>query len=191
MLRYSLIAAALAGCLAMMGHGSTALAQLQCEPGYKLCPENLGGACAPVDSICCPGGRFSYTGRCPDSPQATPAAPSVPPRLAPPASSGSWYGAISVALWKTRSGRARVAVGIAWNYRTTAEARDNAIRQCRSRGGQGCRIATTFSNGGCGYVATGSSTRGVSYGTGATPAIALSECRKRGHRCNKPIGGCT
>ncbi|MCB1549758.1 MAG: DUF4189 domain-containing protein [Hyphomicrobiaceae bacterium] len=167
--RVFLLGLFLSGSFALL---APAPAAAQCNPGYKLCPDHLGGGCAPIGSICCAGGKHVTSGRCPRT-------------------SGGSYGAIAVALWRESSGRSRVAVGVGWKYRSLSEASRSAMSQCQGRGGQGCRVVTTFSNGGCGYVATGSSSNGVSYGTGATPRIALSECRKNGHSCSRAIGGCT
>ena len=105
---------------------------------------------------------------------------------------GNCYGAIAAATWNDSSGSAYVASGIAWNYESENAASSAAISQCQSYGGGNyCTIVGNFSNGGCGYVTTGSNATGVRWGVGATAEEALNQCQMGGFTCNQPSGGCT
>lgn len=104
---------------------------------------------------------------------------------------GNCYGAIATALWNDNSGAAYVASGIGWNYDSENAASNAAISQCQGYGGGSyCKIVGTFSNGGCGYVTTGSNASGVRWGVGPTAADALSQCQMGGFTCRQPVGGC-
>ena len=99
------------------------------------------------------------------------------------------YGALAVGMWRTASGQARVAAGSAHNYPSPDEAYSAAIRNCSKRG-YNCQVVTAFSNGGCGFISTGSSYSGVGWGSGASRRDALNQCRVQGLDCGEPIGGC-
>jgi hypothetical protein len=144
-----------------------------CERGWGECPDRLGGGCAPMNSVCCPGGKHVDKGEsCPVS------------------EAGSW-GAVAAALWNDSNGRSRVATGAAWRYSTMEEASDAAMSGCKQRGGEDCRVLGTFKNGGCGYIATGDSDDGVGYGTGSSESDAINTCRSKGLNCLSAAGGCT
>jgi hypothetical protein len=104
---------------------------------------------------------------------------------------GACYGAIATATWNDSSGAAYVASGVAWNYSSPDLAANGAISQCQGYGGQNCTVVGTFSNGGCGYVTTGSNASGVRWGVGPTAQDALNQCQAGGYTCNQPAGGCT
>lgn len=163
-------------CVAVLAAGFFLLmpgeAFAQCKPGWALCPDSLGGGCAPRGATCCPGGRHVTSGACPSD---TP---------------GS-YGAAAASLYRDSRGVAHVATGISWDFRTLAEASAAAIKQCKGQGGTNCRVVDTFSNGGCGYIATGASRTAAAWATGATPQEALNKCRQGGYNCKQPVGGCT
>lgn len=144
-----------------------------CDSGWGLCPDSLGGGCAPMGSVCCAGGRHVGPGQtCPaDAP-------------------GSW-GALAAGLWNDSSGAAHVASGAAWNYPTISAASDAAMAQCKSYGGQNCSIVGTFSNGGCGYITVGTGNGATRWGIGPTAADATNQCTAGGFTCRPPVGGCT
>lgn len=105
---------------------------------------------------------------------------------------GNCYGAIATALWNDSSGAAYVASGIGWNYDSESGASAGAIAQCQGYGGGSyCKVVGTFSNGGCGYVTTGSNATGVRWGIGGTAQEALNQCQMGGFTCKQPVGGCT
>ncbi len=148
-------------------------AMAACDPGWGECPQSLGGGCAPLGAVCCPGGTH------------------VPAGNSCPAEVVGYWGAIAVASWNDSSGAAHVASGVAWNYRTLSLASDAAMSQCQGYGGQNCQIVGNFSNGGCGYVAVGTGTGGVRWGIGPTPEEATAQCSAGGFVCKAPAGGCT
>ena len=144
-------------------------AHAACQAGYAACPQSLGGGCAPIGSVCCPGATHVPAGR-------TCGREAV----------GS-YGATAAGI----SGNGDyVGVGYANDYETQSAADARALAEC-SKQVSNCRVVRRFWNGGCGYVAHGSKSGGVCWGAAATPAEASAECRKRGCRCSTPIGGCT
>jgi hypothetical protein len=105
---------------------------------------------------------------------------------------GNCYGAIATALWNDSSGAAYVASGIGWNYDSANDASNAAIAQCQGYGGGSyCKVVGTFSNGGCGYVTTGTNASGVRWGIGGTAQDALDQCQQGGFTCKTPVGGCT
>jgi len=102
------------------------------------------------------------------------------------------YGAIAAALWNDSSGAAYVATGVAYNYPSGPDASNAAIAQCQGYGGGSyCTTVGTFSNGGCGYVTTGTNSTGVRWGIGPTPQDATNQCQQGGFTCKEPVGGCT
>lgn len=85
-----------------------------------------------------------------------------------------------------------VGVGFSGQRYSRGEAENAAISACNGRGrGIQCREAFAVPNG-CLYIVPGSGGRGVTWGRGATPEIALQECRRDGYSCDrgKVIGGC-
>lgn len=104
---------------------------------------------------------------------------------------GACYGAIAAATWNDSSGAAYVATGVAYNYDSDTGASNAAVSQCQSYGGQNCTVVGTFSNGGCGYVTTGTNATGVRWGMGPTSDEALNQCQMGGYTCRPPSGGCT
>ncbi|MGO9133241.1 MAG: DUF4189 domain-containing protein [Methylovirgula sp.] len=162
--------AALAFCIM----GQTLPAAAACDAGWGMCPEALGGGCAPLGSVCCAGG--THVG---------------PGQSCPSETIGNW-GALTAGLWNDSSGAAHVSSGAAWNYRTISLASDAAMAQCQSYGGQNCRVVSTFGNGGCGYITVGTGGSGaVRWGIGPTPADAINQCSSGGFVCRPPVGGCT
>lgn len=113
----------------------------------------------------------------------------TPPPSAPPQSGSTLkWGAVAAALWK-RQGVVQVAVGSAVRYNSKSEAVSAAIRQCRNAGGPNCKVATTWSTG-CGYITTGRNRRGAGWVARASYAETMRDCRNKGYRCKKAIGGC-
>jgi hypothetical protein len=107
---------------------------------------------------------------------------------APPAPRIRRWGALAAALWR-RDGVVQVAVGSAIKFKSKSAARIAALRQCRGAGGRGCKIATTWSKG-CGYITTGRHDKGAGWVARATYSTTMRECRNKGYRCKKAIGGC-
>jgi hypothetical protein len=85
-----------------------------------------------------------------------------------------------------------VGVGFSGVRYSQLEAENAAIGACNARGkGIKCQQAFAVASG-CLYIVPGSGARGVTWGRGATPEIALQECRRDGYTCDrgKVIGGC-
>jgi hypothetical protein len=85
-----------------------------------------------------------------------------------------------------------VGVGFSGQRYSRMDAESAAISACNGRGrGIQCRQAFAVPNG-CIYIVPGSGGRGVTWGRGATPEVALQECRRDGYTCDsrKVIGGC-
>ena len=88
-----------------------------------------------------------------------------------------------------------VSVGTARNFDTPSGAEQKALQECSetSHGGE-CTVTMHFSNGGCGYMVSGtagSESGHVCWGQGSTPSIATQQCNSRGCDCtDTPIGGC-
>jgi hypothetical protein len=114
--------------------------------------------------------------------------PQVTPE--PPVENRGYYGSIAATIFDVGNNK-RVATGVVWNYPTQAEADQAAIDRCKKAGGRGCKVVSTFYNGGCGYVSVGKKTRGVCWGTAATPEEARRQCASRGCSCDPAIGNCT
>ncbi|MCB1512148.1 MAG: DUF4189 domain-containing protein [Hyphomicrobiaceae bacterium] len=118
---------------------------------------------------------------------APPPSSSAPPP--PSTNSPLKWGAVAAALWKRR-GAVQVAVGSAVRYNSKEEAVSAAIRQCRNAGGgRHCKVATTWSRG-CGYITTGRNRRGAGWVARPSYAETMRDCRNKGYRCKKAIGGC-
>lgn len=86
-------------------------------------------------------------------------------------------------------------VGVAYSggaHGSKIAAEDAAISAC-NRYGRGvlCREAFAVSTG-CLFIAPGGRSGGVTWGRGATRALALEECRRGGYTCNtgRVVGGC-
>ena len=107
-----------------------------------------------------------------------------------PVDNRGYYGSIAATIFDVGNNK-RVATGVVWNYPTQAEADKAAIERCKKAGGRGCKVVSTFYNGGCGYVSVGKKTRGVCWGTAATPEEARRQCQSRGCDCDPAIGNCT
>jgi Domain of unknown function (DUF4189) len=85
-----------------------------------------------------------------------------------------------------------VGVGFSGQRYSRMDAENAAINACNGRGkGIQCREAFAVPNG-CIYIVPGGGSRGVTWGRGATPEVALQECRRDGYSCDrgKVIGGC-
>lgn len=159
-----ILLAAVIGLLAL-----PAPARAACQAGYAACPQSLGGGCAPIGSVCCPGATHVPAGR-----------------TCGPEAVGS-YGATAAGI---SSRGDYVGVGFANDYGTQSAADARALAECGKQVSN-CRVVRRFWNGGCGYVSHGSKSGGVCWGAAATQAEAVAECRKRGCNCATPIGGCT
>jgi hypothetical protein len=105
----------------------------------------------------------------------------------PPPRTRRW-GALAAALWR-RNGVVQVAIGSAVKFDTERAARRAALRQCRGAGGRGCKVASTWSKG-CGYITTGRHGDGAGWVARATYSQTMRDCRRKGYRCKKAIGGC-
>jgi Domain of unknown function (DUF4189) len=106
----------------------------------------------------------------------------------PPPPRARLWGALAAALWR-RNGVVQVAVGSAIKYRSESQARQAALSQCRGAGGRGCKIASTWSKG-CGFITTGRHSDGAGWVARATYAKTMRDCRGKGYRCKRAIGGC-
>jgi hypothetical protein len=119
--------------------------------------------------------------------------PNYGPRLGQPGepdrrNDGAW---IAVSGGFDLKGK-NVGVGFSGVRYSQLEAENAAIGACNARGkGIKCQQAFAVANG-CLYIVPGSGARGVTWGRGATPEIALQECRRDGYACDrgKVIGGC-
>ena len=103
---------------------------------------------------------------------------------------GNCWGVLAAGEWLDSDGGSHVAVGAAWDYNNINAAQAAAIEQCRDRGGENCEYVTSFHNGGCAYITTGTDDNGVTYQSAATSDEAYNLCTSRGYDCNTPIGGC-
>jgi hypothetical protein len=86
-----------------------------------------------------------------------------------------------------------VGVGFSGQQYSRIEAENSALNACNRRGrGIRCQQAYAVPNG-CLYIVPGSGRRGVTWGRGSTPEVALQECRRNGYSCDrgKVIGGCS
>lgn len=119
--------------------------------------------------------------------------PNYGPQMGQPGGPGSDSGVwIAVAGGFDLKGK-NVGVGFSGVRYSRIEAEDAAIAACNGRKrGIKCQQAFAVPNG-CLYIVPGSGSRGVTWGRGATPEIALQECRRDGYSCDrgKVIGGCT
>jgi Domain of unknown function (DUF4189) len=141
-----------------------------------LTQQELQGGAIPSDIIPCP------------RPSERVERPSGPPSSS---SDRGSYGATATAIYEDDD-EEKVASGIAWNYSSQSEADQAALDNCSSRGGRGCKVVGRFSNGNCGYVATGSEGSRVCWGSAGTADDALDACHEHGcSSCRTPIGGCT
>jgi hypothetical protein len=118
--------------------------------------------------------------------------PSYGPRFGQPGDQGTRGGAwIAVAGGFDRGGR-NVGVGFSGVQYSQTDAENAAISACNGRGkGIKCQQAFAVASG-CLYIVPGSGARGVTWGRGATPELALQECRRDGYACDRGrvIGGC-
>jgi hypothetical protein len=119
--------------------------------------------------------------------------PNYGPRLGQPGepdrrNDGAW---IAVSGGFDLKGK-NVGVGFSGVRYSQLEAENAAIGACNARGkGIKCQQAFAVANG-CLYIVPGSGARGVTWGRGATPEIALQECRRDGYACDRGevVGGC-
>ena len=85
-----------------------------------------------------------------------------------------------------------VGVGYSGHFGSRANAENAAVDACqRNRRGVQCRQPLAVSTG-CLFIAPGNRPGGVTWGRGATRALALDECRRGGYTCDRGrvIGGC-
>lgn len=144
-----------------------------CPTGEAACPSDLGGGCAPLGSICCPGNTHAVIGS-----------------ACPGEQTGDW-GAIATVTWHDNSGRAHAAGGVGLHDKTISQASTTALLDCQGASGELCQIARTFSNGGCGYISIGSGENDVRFAVSSTSDQALKACTSTGDTCKTPAGGCT
>jgi hypothetical protein len=128
---------------------------------------------------------------------APPEAATPPQASTPPTSQSSqsattqaarWNSA-AAAVWRVRSGQARVAIGYSGTQPTEEAARASAIQACRSAGGSGCKAIGAW-NSGCLYITAGHSSSRAAWGSGADADTAMKKCRAERVTCKQPIGGC-
>ena len=105
--------------------------------------------------------------------------------LVPAAAQADRFGAIAYAP-------ASGITGWGNDYSNRSGAEDRAMRECRSRGGQDCRIAVWFRNG-CGALARGSNGWGSGWGTTEWRAAteALQVCSQHTLNCTVHHQICT
>lgn len=101
------------------------------------------------------------------------------------------YGASAAGTWNTWDGIAHVAIGVAWNLPNNGVAQREALNQCHSDGGMNCAVVGYFSNGGCGYIASGIRGEEVKWAASSSESGAYNNCSSGGFSCDSPIGGCT
>src|SRR6202050_1671242 len=128
-----------------------------CPKGEAACPSSLGGECAPLGSICCPGNTHTVIGAACSGEQT-----------------GDW-GAIETVIWHDTSGNAHAVYGVALHGKTISKASTAALLDCQSNSGELCQIAGTFSDGGCGYISIGAGTNYVGLGVGRPTDKGLRE----------------
>jgi hypothetical protein len=163
----------LASAIMLVFVGGIAPVRADCPNGQAACPSNLGGECAPLGSICCPGNAHTVIGAACPAEQA-----------------GDW-GAIATVIWHDKSGNAHAAFGVGLHGKTISQASTAALLDCQSNSGELCQIVGTFSDGNCGYISIGSGTNDVRWGISSTSDQALKECTSNGDTCKTPAGGCT
>src|ERR1700730_6858274 len=114
-----------------------------CPKGEAACPSALGGGCAPLGSICCPGNMHAVIGA-----------------ACPGEQTGDW-GAIAVVTWRDSTGNAHVAFGLGMHGKTISQASTIELLDCQKDSAELCQIVGTFSNGGCGYIPIGAGSNDV------------------------------
>jgi hypothetical protein len=144
-----------------------------CPKGEAACPSGLGGGCAPMGSICCPGSTHAVIGA-----------------ACPGEQTGDW-GAVVVVTWSDKSGNSHVAFGMGLHQKTISQASSAALLDCQNDSGELCQIVGTFNNGGCGYISIGSGSNNVRWAISDTSDQALKQCSSGGDTCKTPVGGCT
>jgi hypothetical protein len=150
----------------------TGSARAECAAGMAACPSDFGGACAPAGSVCCPGNGYVPIGAiCEKNP------------------TGNW-GAIALATWDDAKGEAHVSASVRENAPSLSEASTLVLLDCQKASVHVCHIVGTFSNGKCGYVATGHNSKEVRWAVSGSPEDALSTCSSNGIACQQPVGGC-
>jgi Domain of unknown function (DUF4189) len=96
---------------------------------------------------------------------------------------------VAAALWRTRDGRARVAVGFSGTQPTPEDATASAVAQCVGAGGPNCQNFGPVR--GCAYIVVGRTRGGVAYGVGGSPDAAINSIRSAGATSwQTPLGGC-
>jgi hypothetical protein len=148
-------------------------AHADCAKGEAQCPSNTGGGCAPVGSICCPNSKYSVIGAACSGEQQ-----------------GDW-GAIAIVTWTDGSGAAHAAYGLALHAKTLSQASTRALLDCQADSNQVCHIVSDFNDGGCGYIAIGSSAKEVRWAVSPSSDQASKDCTQNGNACKAPAGGCT
>jgi hypothetical protein len=102
----------------------------------------------------------------------------------------SCWGALAAGTWHDDSGNAHVAIGSSVNYSSEIRAKNAAMSQCNELG-YNCGVVDTFSNGGCGFITTGSTDDTVRWNSGSDINDVYNTCIADGYNCDWPIGACT
>jgi hypothetical protein len=143
-------------------------------------------------------------------PQVTPSGPQAPPNnygpqppnnygpqppsnfSSPPVDPEMGRGGVWIAVAAGFDGRGKnVSVGFSGHRPSRVDAENAALNACNGRRRDvACTSAYAVTNG-CLYIVPGSGRRGVTWGRGSTPEVALQECRRDGYRCDRGrvIGG--
>jgi hypothetical protein len=138
-------------------------------------------------------------------PQATPGGPPGPPNnygapsqppsnfASPPVEPEQRGGGAWIAVAAGFDGRGKnVSVGFSGTRSSRIDAENAALNVCNGRS-RGVSCTTAYAvTAGCLYIVPGSGRRGVTWGRGSTPDVALQECRRDGYACDRGrvIGGC-
>jgi Domain of unknown function (DUF4189) len=112
----------------------------------------------------------------------------LPPPTPPPLAAPTRWNSIAAGTWQL-NGRNFVAIAYSGVRTSKEEAQVSALESCRAVPGRNCKILGAWDVG-CVYIATGSKSNGVRWGSAATVEGALSSCRAGGFACRPPIGGC-
>jgi len=164
---------AFAGAIGLAFTLGAAPAWADCAKGEAQCPSNVGGACVPTGSICCPNNKYSVIGAACSGEQQ-----------------GDW-GAIAIVTWHDSSGTAHAAFGVAMHAKTLSQASTRALLDCQADSNELCHIVADFSNGACGFIAMGSNANDVRWAVSADADQASNDCKQNGNTCKPPAGGCT
>ncbi len=136
-------------------------------------------------------------------PQVIPGGPQAPPNYgappppsnfsSPPVEPEQRGGGVWIAVAAGFDGRGRnVSVGFSGTRSSRIDAENAALDACNNRRRDVLCTSPYAVPAGCLYIVPGSGRRGVTWGRGSTPDLALQECRREGHACDRGrvIGGC-